>query len=88
METLIETWVTDVVKNGDGLKGVVVESKSERQAVLAKVLVDATGDADLAAHAGAPYRDTPPDSGSLLFQMRDVDLDRTEAYFEEHPEEW
>ena len=88
VETLVETWVTDVVKETDGLKGVIIESKGGRQAILAKVLVDATGDADLAACAGAPYRDTPPDSGSLLFQMRNVDLDRTVAYFEEHPEEW
>ena len=42
----------------------------------------------MAARAGAPCRDAPPDSGSLLFQMRDVDLDVTVAYFEEHPEEW
>ena len=88
VETLVETWVADVVKDGDGLNGVIIESKSGRQAVLAKVLVDATGDADLAARAGAPYRDTPPDSGSLLFQMRNVDLDRTVTYFEENPEEW
>ena len=88
VETLVETWVTDVVKEDDKLQGVIIESKSGRQAILAKAFVDATGDADLAALAGAPYRDTPPDSGSLLFQMRNVDLDKTVAYFEEHPAEW
>ena len=88
VETLVETWVTDVVKEGDVLKGVIIESKSGRQAVLAKALVDTTGDADLAAFAGAPFRDTPPDSGSLLFQMRNMDLDKTVEYFEENPEEW
>ncbi|MCD6288921.1 MAG: FAD-dependent oxidoreductase [Anaerolineae bacterium] len=88
VETLVETWISDVIKEGNVLKGVVIESKSGRQAILSKVCVDATGDADLAARAGAPCRDTPPDSGSLLFQMRNVDLDKTVAYFEEHPEEW
>jgi len=88
VETLVETWVTDVVKEGDELQGVIIESKSGRQAILAKTFVDTTGDADLAAFAGAPCRDTPPDSGSLLFQMRNVDLDKTVDYFEEHPEEW
>ena len=88
VETLVETWVTDVTREGAVLKGVITESKGGRQAILAKAFVDATGDADLAAFAGAPCRDTPPDSGSLLFQMRDIDLDRTVAYFEEHPEEW
>ena len=88
VETLVETWVTNVVKEGDVLTGVIIESKSGRQAVLAKAFVDTTGDADLAARAGAPCRDTPPDSGSLLFQMRNVDLDKTVAYFEENPDEW
>ena len=88
VETLVETLVTNVVKEGDVIKGVIIESKSGRQAVLAKVLVDTTGDADLAGYAKAPCRDTPPDSGSLLFQMRNVNLDETVAYFEEHPEEW
>jgi len=88
VETLVETWVTDVIKEGDELRGVIIESKSGRQAILAKVFVDTTGDADLAAFAGAPCRNTPPDSGSLLFQMRNVDLDKTVDYFEKHPEEW
>ena len=88
VDVLVETWVADVVKEGDALKGVIIESKGGRQAVLCKVAVDATGDADLAAFAGAPYRDTPPDSGSLLFLMAHVDLDKTVEYFEEHPEEW
>ena len=39
--------------------GVVIESKSGRQAVLARRVVDATGDADIAYRAGAPCRTTP-----------------------------
>jgi hypothetical protein len=38
--------------------GVITESKSGRQAILAKRLIDATGDADIAARAGAPYTQT------------------------------
>ena len=88
VDVLVEAWVTDVVQEGDALKGVIIESKGGRQAVLCKVAVDTTGDADLAAFAGAPYRDTPPDSGSLLFLMTHVDLDKTVEYFENNPEEW
>jgi hypothetical protein len=88
VETLVETWVTDVVQEERELSGVLVESKGGCRAIRARAFVDATGDVDLAALAGAPCRDAPPDSGSLLFQMRDVDLDQTVAYFEEHPEEW
>jgi hypothetical protein len=88
VETLVEVWVADVIKEGDTVKGVVLESKGGRLAMLGKVTVDATGDADLAAWAGAPYRNSPPDSGSLLFQMTNVNLDETVAYFEKYPEEW
>ena len=88
VDLLLETWVVDVIKEKDALKGVIVENKGGRQAVLCKVAVDTTGDADLAALSGAPYRHTPPDSGSLLFLMAHVDLDATVSYFEDHPEEW
>jgi len=88
VEILLETWVTDVIQEDDAVRGVITESKGGRQAVLCKMAVDATGDADLAAFAGAPCRDTPPDSGSLLFLMSHVDLDATCDYFEDHPEEW
>ncbi|MBV8043092.1 FAD-dependent oxidoreductase [Pluralibacter sp.] len=45
----------DVIKEGDELQGVITESKSGRQAILAKVIIDCTGDADIAWFAGAPF---------------------------------
>jgi hypothetical protein len=67
-----------VVEDG-AVRGVIVESKSGRQAVLAKVVVDATGDADIAAHAGVPFEKAP---GDVLYQVQrcyrlgNVDTDR------------
>lgn len=87
-QTLVETWVTDVIVRDGALVGVVTESKGGRQAILCKTAVDASGDADLAAWAGAPYRNAPPDSGSPLFTMSNVDLEQTVRYFEAHPSEW
>ena len=43
----------DVVKNGDAVEGVVVESKAGREAILAKTVIDCTGDGDVACRAGA-----------------------------------
>ena len=40
---------------GNAVRGAVFESKSGRQAILAKMVVDATGDGDLFAAAGAEY---------------------------------
>ena len=66
VETLVETLVADVLFSDGKVEGVIIESKSGRQAILAKNFVDATGDADLAARAGAGFRDTPPDSGACF----------------------
>ena len=56
--------------------GVITESKSGREAILAKRVVDATGDADVAARAGAPFRKTPREemlAASVMFSMTGVD---------------
>jgi hypothetical protein len=46
--------VDAIVEHGR-LRGVVVESKSGREAILAKVVIDASGDGDVAARAGVAY---------------------------------
>lgn len=48
-------WVADVVMDGDAVRGVVLESKAGRQAIVAKVIVDASGDGDVFAAAGAEH---------------------------------
>ena len=45
--------VAPIVEDG-AIRGVITESKSGREAILAKRVIDATGDADIAARAGAP----------------------------------
>lgn len=52
---LLHTTVVDAIMSGGAIQGVVVHSKSGRQAILAKRVIDATGDADVAAMAGAPF---------------------------------
>jgi hypothetical protein len=64
----------------DGLvRGVITESKSGREAILAKRVVDATGDADVAVRAGAPVRKTPREemlAASVMFSMTGVNKAR------------
>ncbi len=48
----------EAIMTGDVIKGVITESKSGRQAILADRVVDCTGDADIAHFAGAKYRKT------------------------------
>jgi len=66
--------VKPIVEDG-AIRGVITESKSGREAVLAKRVVDATGDADMAARAGAPVRKTPREdmlAASVMFSMTGV----------------
>jgi hypothetical protein len=61
---LLHSWVVDVVRHGRELAGVIFESKEGRKALLAKVVVDATGDLDLCARAGTPYESDFEGEGS------------------------
>jgi hypothetical protein len=61
---------------------VIIESKSGRQFVGAKVLIDCSADADMAAKAGAPFvmgsgeREAKMQPVSMYFIMKNVDLKR------------
>ena len=74
VEVLTHAQAAAPIMTGGSLGGVFVESKSGRQAVLATAIVDATGEADLAARAGA---ETVMAGGtaSTLFKIANVDLD-------------
>ncbi len=53
VELFLHTWAADVLVEDGVIKGVFVQSKSGRQAVLGKTFVDASADADIAFGAGA-----------------------------------
>lgn len=70
--------VAPIVEEGI-IKGVIVESKSGREAILAKRVIDATGDADIATRAGAKVFKTPREdmmAASVMFSMTGVDKQR------------
>jgi ribulose 1,5-bisphosphate synthetase/thiazole synthase len=70
--------VAPILEDGR-ITGVITESKSGREALLAKRVVDATGDADVAARAGAPTRKTPKEemmATSVMFSMTGVNKQR------------
>lgn len=51
----LHSWVAGPMLDGSKVTGVIVESKSGRQAIAADIVIDATGDGDIAARAGAPF---------------------------------
>ena len=92
VEVLFQTHVVSVVQDNDRLVGVIVESKSGRHAILAKMIIDATGDGDVAALAGAPYEKGRPEDGlmqpmTLLYKVHNVDRDRVKAALAAHKNE-
>ena len=64
------------IMEGDTVTGVIVESKAGREAILARIVIDATGDADVAHRAGARTHKTPVEemqAASVMFHIAGVD---------------
>lgn len=74
------------------VEGVVFETKSGPLVIRAKVTVDCTGDADVAAQAGTPTEVGRADGlvqpMTLMFRMAEFQRAAFEAYVKEHPGEW
>lgn len=86
---LLHTWAVDTIVEESVVKGVLIENKSGRQAILADVVIDASGDADIAARAGAamqPY--VEPQPMTMIFRMGGVDYDVIEEYARAHPDDF
>jgi hypothetical protein len=70
----LHSWAADCVLENGRVRGAILESKSGRQAVLAAICIDATGDGDVAARAGAGY-DTHNMAVGLPLKLGGVDLE-------------
>ncbi|MDI9430949.1 MAG: FAD-dependent oxidoreductase [Planctomycetota bacterium] len=76
VDVFLHCWGVDAIVTGNTVRGVVFESKSGRQAILAKAVVDATGDGDLFAAAGAEFEHRSHNVGLV---SRIGNLDRVDA---------
>ena len=81
----LHSWVVDALVQEGRVTGAILESKSGRQAVLARVCVDATGDGDVAAQAGAAYELHSMRIG-LNAKIGGVDLEAYHGWQEDSPE--
>jgi hypothetical protein len=77
--TRFHTLASDAIVNQGVIQGIIVESKSGRQAILANQVIDCTGDADIAVRAGAPFSSGRDEDGmnqamSLRFHLGNIDL--------------
>src|SRR5271154_1545840 len=80
----LHSWFSRAVLEDGRITGVISESKSGRQAIMGEIVVDATGDLDVAASAGAPFT-----HGSYIvttvFRLGGGDVDAAERFEFEEP---
>ena len=75
------TFAAGPILEGGVVRGIFTESKSGREAWVARVTIDATGDGDIAAAAGVPFRMGREDDGrmqpmTIMFKVGGVDTAR------------
>jgi hypothetical protein len=80
VDVMLYTFFVDAYVEGNEIKGIFVESKAGREVILAKVVVDCSGDADVAFRAGVPCEKGNANGGmqppTLMFCMGGVDTEK------------
>ena len=91
VKLLLYTFACEPVMEDKQIKGVIAENKTGRGAILGKIVVDASGDGDIAAKAGAPYymgreTDGKMQPATIMFKVAGVDVERGvfPGSFEDH----
>ncbi len=80
VDVLFYTMCAGVVMDGDRIRGIITESKSGREAILGKIVIDCTGDADVSYRAGVPCGKGNAEGGmqppTLMFCLAGVDTEK------------
>jgi hypothetical protein len=89
----LHSWGTQVIIEDGAIKGVIFESKSGRQAIMGKVVIDGTGDGDLLPLAGAKFdNEWDPKSRSsmlaLVFRIGNCDYQKYCDFREAEPDRY
>ncbi len=91
-QVLYHALVTGITKRGSALTGIQITTKAGTETLSADVVIDCTGDADVAWLAGAPCEVGRASDGkvqpiSLMFKVNNVDNAALQAYTAAHPAE-
>lgn len=90
---LLHSLAVDLVKRDNAVTGVIVENTAGRQLVSGKVIIEATGEGDMAVRAGVPFtkidrKKEEIDPPSITFHMDGMDWDKVTAYLKANPDEF
>jgi hypothetical protein len=92
-ELLLHTWVTEPIMDGSTVKGVIVESKAGRQALLGKVVIDCSGDGDMLPRAGVETTDYMVPGSRIaqfgfIYWVCNVDLKKYDDFMNTEPDKY
>ncbi len=85
VELRLHSWFSRALTRDGRIEGVVMETKAGRQAIAGSVVIDATGDLDVAAGAGAAFEHGAY-MVSTVFRLGGVDTDEAERFQFNEPE--
>ncbi len=88
VQPLLHSLAVSPIMEGKTIAGIITEGKSGRQAILARRVIDATGDADVAFRAGVPCQQAPLGERlgvSVMFSCAGVNKEEFLAYVRENP---
>jgi hypothetical protein len=81
---LLHVMAVETIRDGNWVKGAVIEGKSGREGILARAVIDTTGDGDVAAKAGARFiKQHAAARVGMPFGMLNVDMPRLLQFLEE-----
>ncbi len=91
IKMMLHCWGTRPIVENNVIKGVIYESKEGRKVVMAKIVIDATGDGDIFYQTGAPYFCSSSDrtrsnKTALVWRMGGVDFEGFARWGKDHPE--
>lgn len=83
----LHSWFSETIVEDGKIKGVICQTKTGRQAILGSVIIDATGDLDVAAGAGADFI-LGKYITTTVFRLANVDTQAAERFQFENPDEY
>jgi FAD dependent oxidoreductase len=85
VDVRLHSWFSSAVVRDGRIRGVICETKAGREALLGDIVIDTTGDLDVAAAAGAKFTEGAY-IVTTVFRLGNVDTDEAERFAEAEPE--
>lgn len=91
IKVLFDTICIDTLMMGNRIMGIVAANKAGSSIILAKRVIDCTGDGDVAVFAGAEYEMRPKEIRqpiTLMFRMGDVNVEKWIDFMKANPDQF